>query len=138
MKLIVGIDIGNATTESTLAEVDGEKIKVIGSSIEKTTGIKGTKENFEAEVLKAEGIVVVDFGANWCGPCKSLVPILDEVVEEDPSKKIVKVDIDEEEELAAQYKIMSVPTLLVFRNGEIIDKSVGLIQKHEVKALFSK
>ena len=92
--------------------------------------IKGTKDNFEAEVLKAEGIVVVDFGANWCGPCKSLVPILDEVVEEDPNKK--------EEELAAQYKIMSVPTLLVFRNGEIIDKSVGLIQKHEVKALFSK
>lgn len=97
---------------------------------EKMAIIKGTKDNFEAEVLKAEGIVVVDFGANWCGPCKSLVPILDEVVEEDPNKKIVKVDIDEEEELAAQYKIMSVPTLLVFRNGEIIDKSVGLIQKH--------
>jgi len=51
--------------------------------------IKGTKDNFEAEVLKAEGIVVVDFGANWCGPCKSLVPILDEVVEEDPNRKIV-------------------------------------------------
>ncbi|PGH20158.1 thioredoxin [Fusobacterium polymorphum] len=100
--------------------------------------IKGTKENFEAEVLKASGVVVVDFGANWCGPCKSLVPILDEVVEEDPNKKIVKVDIDEQEELAAQYKIMSVPTLLVFRNGEIIDKSIGLIQKHEVKALFAK
>lgn len=52
--------------------------------------VKGTKENFEAEVLKANGVVVVDFGANWCGPCKSLVPILDEVVEEDPNKKIVK------------------------------------------------
>ena len=100
--------------------------------------IKGTKENFEAEVLNANGVVVVDVGANWCGPCKSLVPILDEVVEEDPSKKIVKVDIDEQEELAAKYKIMSVPTLLVFRNGEIIDKSIGLIQKHEVKALFAK
>ncbi|AVQ22662.1 thioredoxin [Fusobacterium nucleatum subsp. nucleatum ATCC 23726] len=101
--------------------------------------VKGTKENFDAEVLKASGVVVVvDFGANWCGPCKSLVPILDEIVEEDPSKKIVKVDIDEQEELAAQYKIMSVPTLLVFRNGEIIDKSIGLIQKHEVKALFAK
>jgi len=112
------------------------KNKFIGEK--KMAIIKGTKENFEAEVLKAEGIVVVDFGANWCGPCKSLVPILDEVVEEDLNKKIVKVDIDEEEELAAQYKIMSVPTLLVFRNGEIIDKSVGLIQKHEVKALFSK
>ena len=100
--------------------------------------VKGTKENFEAEVLNVNGVVVVDFGANWCGPCKSLVPILDEVVEEDPSKKIVKVDIDEQEELAAKYKIMSVPTLLVFRNGEIIDKSIGLIQKHEVKALFAK
>jgi len=89
-------------------------------------------------IVKGTKVVVVDFGANWCGPCKSLVPILDEVVEEDPNKKIVKVDIDEQEELAAQYKIMSVPTLLVFRNGEIIDKSIGLIQKHEVKALFAK
>ena len=76
--------------------------------------IKGTKENFEAEVLKANG------------------------VEEDPSKKIVKVDIDEQEELATQYKIMSVPTLLVFKNGEIVDKSIGLIQKQEVKLLFAK
>ena len=100
--------------------------------------IKGTKENFEAEVLNANGVVVVDFGANWCGPCKSLVPILDEVVEEDPSKKIVKVDIGEQEELATQYKIMSVPTLLVFKNGEIVDKSIGLIQKQEVKLLFAK
>ena len=100
--------------------------------------VKGTKENFKEEVLEAKGVVVVDFGANWCGPCKSLVPILDDVVEEDLNKKIVKVDIDEQEELAAQYKIMSVPTLLVFRNGEVIDKSIGLIQKHEVKALFAK
>jgi len=77
--------------------------------------VKGTKENFEAEVLKANGVVVVD-----------------------PNKKIVKVDIDEQEELAAQYKIMSVPTLLVFKNGEIVDKSIGLIQKQEVKLLFAK
>ena len=100
--------------------------------------VKGTKENFKEEVLEAKGIVVVDFGANWCGPCKSLVPVLEEVVTEDPNKKIVKVDIDEQEELAAQFKIMSVPTLLVFRNGEVIDKSIGLIQKDEVKALFAK
>ena len=100
--------------------------------------VKGTKENFKEEVLEAKGIVVVDFGANWCGPCKSLVPVLEEVVTEDPNKKIVKVDIDEQEELAAQFKIMSVPTLLVFRNGEVIDNSIGLIQKDEVKALFAK
>ncbi|MDO4691019.1 MAG: thioredoxin [Fusobacterium sp.] len=100
--------------------------------------VKGTKENFKSEVLEAKGLVVVDFGANWCGPCKSLLPILNEVVNEDPNKKIVKVDIDEEEELAKEYKIMSVPTLFVFKNGEVIDKSVGLIQKDEVKALFAK
>lgn len=100
--------------------------------------VKGTKENFKTEVLDAQGVVVVDFGANWCGPCKSLLPILDEVVAEDPNKKIVKIDIDEQEELAKEYKIMSVPTLLVFKNGQVIDKSIGLIQKDEVKLLFAK
>ncbi|MBQ3437533.1 MAG: thioredoxin [Fusobacterium sp.] len=100
--------------------------------------VKGTKENFKEEVLEAKGVVVVDFGAAWCGPCKSLLPILDEVVAEDPDKKIVKIDIDEQEELAREFKIMSVPTLLVFKNGEVIDKSVGLIQKDEVKSLFAK
>ena len=66
--------------------------------------IKGTKDNFEAEVLKAEGIVVVDFGANWCGPCKSLVPIFRWSCRRRSKQKIVKVDIDEEEELAAQIQ----------------------------------
>ena len=88
------------------------------------------KPQFEAERNEIEKGIVNDLNVHK--------RVIDEVVEEDPNKKIVKVDIDEEEELAAQYKIMSVPTLLVFRNGEIIDKSVGLIQKHEVKALFSK
>lgn len=100
--------------------------------------VKGTKENFAKEVLEEKGIVVVDFSAAWCGPCKTLFPILDEIVAEDPNKKIVKVDIDEQEELAKEYKIMSVPTLLVFRNGTVIDKSIGLVQKDEVKALFAK
>lgn len=97
-----------------------------------------TKENFEKEVLQAGQPVVVDFFATWCGPCKSLAPILEDVVAEDSFKKIVKVDIDAEPELAQQYKIMSVPTLLLFKHGEVVEKSVGLIQKDEVKALFSK
>lgn len=100
--------------------------------------VKGTKENFKAEVLEEKGVVLVDFGANWCGPCRSLLPILEEVAGEDSSKKIVKIDIDEQQELASEYKIMSVPTILVFKNGEVVDKSVGLIQKDEVKALFIK
>lgn len=97
-----------------------------------------TKETFEKEVLQANQPVVVDFYATWCGPCKSLGPILEDVVAEDSFKKIVKIDIDAEPELAQQYRIMSVPTLLLFKHGEVVEKSVGLIQKDEVKALFSK
>lgn len=100
--------------------------------------IVGTKENFENEVLKAQGTVLVDFFATWCSPCKALLPILDEVATEDTSKKIVKIDIDAQPEIAQQYRIMTVPTLLVFRNGEVIEKSVGLIQKSEVKSLFAR
>lgn len=100
--------------------------------------IVGTKENFENEVLKAQGTVLVDFFATWCSPCKALLPILDEVATEDASKKIVKIDIDAQPEIAQQYRIMTVPTLLVFRNGEVIEKSVGLIQKSEVKSLFAR
>lgn len=100
--------------------------------------IIGNKDNFEAEVLNAKGIVVVDFFATWCSPCKALLPILDEVATEDANKKIVKIDIDACPELAAKYRIMTVPTLLIFKDGEVVDKSVGLIQKNEVKALFAK
>ncbi|MCI7344620.1 MAG: thioredoxin [Fusobacterium necrophorum] len=100
--------------------------------------IQVTKENFKKEVLEANQPVIVDFFATWCGPCKSLGPVLEDVIAEDSFKKIVKVDIDAEPELAAEYKIMSVPTLLLFKHGEVVEKSVGLIQKDEVKALFSK
>jgi len=87
--------------------------------------VKGTKENFEAEVLKANGVVVVDFGANWCGPCKSLVPILDEVVEEDPNKKIVKVDIDKNKELSKALKISTIPTIIIFNKQSLIWRGEG-------------
>lgn len=75
--------------------------------------IQVTKENFKKEVLEADQPVIVDFFATWCGPCKSLGPVLEDVIAEDSFKKIVKVDIDAEPELAAEYKIMSVPTLLL-------------------------
>lgn len=96
-----------------------------------------TKENFEAEVLKANGTVLVDFWATWCGPCRMLSPIVDQVAEEHPEVKVGKVNVDEQPELAQQFDIMSIPTLLVFRNGQKVNESVGLIPKEKVESLLS-
>mgnify|MGYP000152296626 FL=1 len=95
-----------------------------------------TKENFDSEVLKAEGTVLVDFWATWCGPCRMLSPIVDEVANEHPDVKVGKINVDEQPELAQQFGIMSIPTLLVFKNGEKVQESVGLIPKEKVEALL--
>lgn len=96
-----------------------------------------TKENFEAEVLKASGTVLIDFWATWCGPCRMLSPIVDQVAAEHPEVKIGKINVDEQPELAQQFDIMSIPTLLVFRNGQKVNESVGLIPQEKVEALLS-
>lgn len=91
-----------------------------------------TKENFESEVLKADVPVLVDFFAQWCGPCKMLAPIVEMVAEEVQDAKVCKIDIDEDSELAIQYKVMSVPTLMVFKGGEVIAKNIGAISKDAI------
>ena len=95
-----------------------------------------TKDNFEEEILKAEQTVLVDFWAGWCGPCKMLGPIVDQVAQEHPEIKVCKIDIDEQTELAVQYKVMNIPTLLVFKNGEVSNQSVGVISKSEILELL--
>lgn len=95
-----------------------------------------TKDNFNKEVLENNELVVVDFWADWCGPCKALGPRLEEFANENPSIKVCKVNIDNEPELASQFRVMSIPTLLVFKYGEIVNKSVGLISKEEIEALI--
>ena len=94
-----------------------------------------TKDNFQSEVLDYSGTVLIDFWADWCGPCRMLSPIIDEVAAENPAIKVGKVNVDAEQELAAQFGIMSIPTLLVFKNGQKSGESVGLIPKEQVEKL---
>lgn len=89
-------------------------------------------ENFEDEVIHTEKPVLIDFWASWCGPCRMLSPIVDELAEEHPEMKVCKVNVDEQEELAARFDIMSIPTLLVFRNGEQVAQSVGVQSKQAI------
>ncbi len=96
-----------------------------------------TTDNFEQEVLKAEQTVMVDFWAAWCGPCKMLSPIVDQIAEEHPEIKVCKVNIDEEPSLAIDYKVMSIPTLLVFKNGEKVNMSIGVQAKSDIEAMLA-
>ena len=94
--------------------------------------VNGTKENFEEEVLHSEIPVLVDFNATWCGPCKMLTPILEEVAKETVQTKIVSVNIDETEELATEYHVFSIPCLVLFRQGKEVKRSVGFMQKEDL------
>ena len=94
-----------------------------------------TSENFEKEVLESEKTVLVDMYATWCGPCKMQSPIIDKIAEEQEGKvKVTKIDIDEAPEIAEKYGVMSIPTLLIIKNGEVVKQFVGLTKKEDIEA----
>ena len=96
------------------------------------SALKITKENFQAEVLNSEKPVLVDFWASWCGPCRMVGPIIDEIAEENEDIKVCKINVDEEIELAAQFQVMSIPTLVVFKDGQVAGRSLGAKPKAQI------
>ena len=98
--------------------------------------IKITKENFESEVLKSDKKVVLDFWATWCGPCKMIAPVLEELSAERENIKVGKVDVDTEGELAVRFGVMSSPTLVFFENGEETNRVIGFHTKEEIEELI--
>ena len=98
--------------------------------------MKITKDNYQEAVLNADREVLLDFWAPWCGPCRMVSPIVDEIAGERKDILVGKVNVDEEIELAARFQVMSIPTLLVFRNGQMVNRSVGACPKQEILSLL--
>ncbi len=98
--------------------------------------IKVTSKNFEQEVLNSEKTVIVDFYADWCGPCKAYAPVLEAVASENKEIKVVKVNVDNEQDLAINYNVMSIPTTVVVKNGKEINRAVGMISKSDLLELI--
>jgi thioredoxin 1 len=97
-----------------------------------------TTKNFREKVLGAEDPVLVDFYADWCGPCRMLAPVLEEVARETPDARVVKVNVDHSPELAAHYQVSSIPSLMVFKEGRVTGRQVGLASKAQLKALLKR
>lgn len=98
--------------------------------------LKINKDNFDSEVMKSDKKVLIDFFANWCGPCRMVGPIVEEIASEHPEFKVCKINVDEEPDLANAFKVMSIPALFVVENGKIVDKTVGAMPKQAILSML--
>ena len=101
-------------------------------------GIQLTLENFDTEVMQSDKPVLIDFWAAWCGPCKMLMPVIEQLAEELTDVKVCKVNVDEQSALAARFNVMSIPTLVVIKDGQTIDTSVGVQSKAAILKMLGK
>lgn len=95
-----------------------------------------TKDNFETEVLKSEKPVLVDFFATWCGPCRMVAPVLEEIAEENENIKVVKIDVDQEPGLAQKFGVTSIPLLVVIKDGQVVNQSLGAKPKEQILSMI--
>ena len=100
--------------------------------------VKLTAENFEKEVLQSEKPVLVDFYADWCGPCQMMGPVVEEISNEVNDAKVCKINIDEQMSIAQKYGVMSIPTIIVFKNGDVADKKMGAMPKSAVLSMLGQ
>lgn len=96
------------------------------------SAINITKNNFQSEVLNSEKPVLLDFWASWCGPCQMVLPLVDEIAKERSDIKVCKINVDEQKDLAMQFRVLSIPTLAVFKNGEVVSRSTGAKPKEQI------
>lgn len=121
-------------TQNALSE-EGKEILQSEKENNNIQILKITEENFESEVLQSDKTVLIDFYADWCGPCKVLSPIVEEFASENPDIKVVKVNVEEAQNLAINYEVMSIPTLVVIKDGKEVNRRIGVINKTDLMSL---
>ena len=121
-------------TQNALSE-EGKEILQSEKENNNIQILKITEENFESEVLQSDKTVLIDFYADWCGPCKVLSPIVEEFASENPDIKVVKVNVEEAQNLAINYEVMSIPTLVVIKDGKEVNRTIGVVNKSEIVSL---
>lgn len=127
--------LNNVLQNESNKKTSSENIVEENKEEEKEMVIEINSENFATVVLKSDKTVLIDFYANWCGPCKMLSPIVEQFASENDDIKVVKINVDNEQDLAVEYGVMSIPTLVVIKNGQEANRVVGLISKDEIKNL---
>jgi thioredoxin 1 len=142
---VAGLSLGNCPSACTAPlppatssqpDVKGDEEAMFTLTRKKSNVEHANQANFDQLVLNAELPVLVDFYADWCGPCKMIAPVLEELSQEATDAKIVKVNVDENPQLAARYRISSIPSLLIFKDGEVVHQHVGLANKAQLKSMI--